>query len=73
MERRVDISFNSEEKEELHGIVIAWLKDGFTIPPYGKAIYSIIEKLEITQEEVHDYDIKPPKNMEEKGMERGGE
>jgi len=48
------------ELEVLAGIVTEWLADGFTTPPYDDEVYSIIEKLNIHNDSVWDYDLRRP-------------
>lgn len=58
--------FTPDEIEYLRSMVAAWIDEGFTTPPYDKEVYSIIQKLGITQGgDIGQYDIMPPPEMRE--------
>jgi len=57
------IEFTDEEVGWLRAIVVDWINDGFTTPPYEEDIYSIFEKLDIHNDipfPLH-YDVNRPK------------
>lgn len=53
------VTFTRGEIEELRQIVIDWAAEGFKIPPYRDAQYSIFEKLGIDDNE-GVYDMRRP-------------
>jgi len=44
------VSFTDEELDEIKSIVLSWINEGFTTPPYDTIDYSIFEKLNISNE-----------------------
>lgn len=58
--------FTPDETEYLRNMVAGWIDEGFERPPYDKEVYSIIQKLGITQGgDIGQYDITPPPEMRE--------
>ena len=59
-------NFTEEELDDIRNIIMAWINDGFTIPPYSDTEYSIFEKLNITEDAVKSegyylqYDVSRP-------------
>jgi len=48
------IKFTNEELEEIRAIIIAWIGEGFTTPPYSNVLYDVFEKLGIDNEYCKD-------------------
>ena len=58
------IKLNNKQLEALQRIILDWISDGFTTPPYDTEYYDIFEKIEIEQEDLStDYDIRRPKEV----------
>lgn len=55
----MEIVLTAKEAQELKQVLIAWIGEGFTTPPYKPAIYALLRKVGIKQEDVQ-YDIKEP-------------
>ena len=55
-----DILLTVDEARYLRHILIDWVDEGFTKPPYDPTIYSLFEKLGIRQRDIHEYDIERP-------------
>jgi len=56
------VKFTDEERSWLIGIVVDWINDGFTTPPYNDEVYSIFEKLGIHNDVPFplQYDVERP-------------
>lgn len=52
-------AFTPGELDYLRSMIITWIDEGFTRPPYDAEVYGILQKLGITQADVQ-YDIAPP-------------
>jgi hypothetical protein len=46
--------------ETARDVVITWVDEGFTTPPYPEEYYDLFEFLGITNEDVTQYDVARP-------------
>jgi len=60
--------FTEEETRWLQALIIDWINEGFTTPPYHEIEYSLFEKLGINNDIEHHlfYDVERPHSSKPK-------